>query len=103
MIFDQGHLVGLEAQKYFPGGVLIDAPYTNLDLAIEQTKAAIAANALHIYEATFKHEDVLVQVDILTRASPKSAWEIVEVKSAASLKDVYIQDAAIQRWVLNGV
>jgi hypothetical protein len=100
MMFDQGHEVGREAQKRFPGGVLIDAPHTAQRLALEQTKAAIDGSALNIYEATFQYSDVLVKVDILTRASVKAPWEIVEVKSSTSVKPVQIPDAAIQLWVL---
>ena len=102
MIFDQGHAVGLEAHKHFPNGVLIDAPYKEPRLALEQTQAAIAANALSIYEATFEYKHVLVKVDILTRASARHAWEIVEVKSSTQAKEVHIQDAAIQLWVTRG-
>lgn len=100
MIFDQGTEVGIYAQKVFPGGVTVDAPYNNSKLALRQTADAIEAGALHIYEATFEHNGVLVKVDILTRASTKAAWEIVEVKSSTQAKDVHIHDAAIQMWVV---
>lgn len=101
-IFDQGTEVGVFAQKLFPDGKIVDAPYNNPALALDQTQSAIKAGALHIYEATFQHQDVLVKVDILTRQTPKSAWEIVEVKSSTQAKDVHIQDAAIQMWVVRG-
>lgn len=98
-IFDQGTEVGIYAQSLFIGGTLIDAPYTNSQLALDQTQAAVKAGALHIYEATFQNEGVLVKIDILTRSGPKSSWEIVEVKSSTQVKDVHTQDAAIQMWV----
>ena len=102
MIFDQGHEVGILAQKYYPGGVLIDAPYKDSPLALMQTQDAIAAGTNTIYEATFIHGDVLVKIDILNRKSPKHAWEIVEVKSSTQVKDVHIPDAAVQAWVVRG-
>lgn len=102
MIFDQGNKVGLLAQKEFPGGTIIDAPYNKSELAISQTVDAIKSDALSIYEATFEFGGVLVKVDILTRKNLKAEWEIVEVKSSTGVKDVHIQDAAIQTWVLRG-
>jgi len=100
MIFDQGHAVGIEAQERFPGGVLIDAPHTDHRLALDQTQSAIEAGALTLYEATFQHDGVLVKADILTRSRVGSAWDLVEVKSTASVKPAHIPDAAIQLWVL---
>lgn len=40
-IFDQGKEVGLYAQKLFPDGTTVDAPYYDSKLALKQTKAAI--------------------------------------------------------------
>jgi len=102
MIFDQGHEVGVFAQKGFPKGVVVDAAYNQTKLALEQTKNAIKAGALSIFEATFEFQDVLVKVDILNRKNAKSNWEIIEVKSSTDVKDVHIKDAAIQLWVLRG-
>lgn len=102
LIFDQGHAVGLLAQTRFPGGVTIDAPYTDSQAALKQTADAIASGALTIYEATFSHDSVLVKVDILTRESARHAWEIIEVKSSTQVKDVHLSDVAIQVWVCRG-
>jgi len=102
MIFDQGHEVGILAQKFYPGGILIDAPYNDSPLALKQTQDAINAGTNTIYEATFVHEDVLVKIDILNRRSTKHAWEIIEVKSSTQVKDVHIPDAAVQAWVIRG-
>lgn len=101
-LFDQGHEVGVEAQKRYPNGVLIDAPYYAQDKAVAQTLKAISGGALAIYEATFLHNDVIVKIDILHRRNLKSEWEIVEVKSATSIKDQYLADAAIQYWAATG-
>ena len=40
-------------------------------------REAIAQGALTIYEATLEHQDVLVKVDILTRRSVRSAWQLI--------------------------
>ena len=44
--------------------------------------------------------DVFVKVDILHKR--KQGWEIFEVKSSTAIKDVYLDDAAIQYHVLIG-
>jgi hypothetical protein len=102
MIFDQGHAVGILAQSHFPGGVLVDAPHTDSELALKQTAAAIDSGALAIYEATLLHDDILVKVDILHRKNIKASWQIVEVKSSTQVKEVHIPDSAIQTWVCRG-
>lgn len=100
--FNQGHAVGIEAQKTFANGVLVDAPYYAPDEALAQTASAIERGALTIYEAAFLHEEVLVRVDILHRASTSAAWQIIEVKSTTEVKQQHIQDVAIQTWVVRG-
>ena len=70
--------------------------------ALEETRQAIAANtAPALFEAAFEHQDVLVRADVLERL-PDGGWRLIEVKSAAGLKDVFIQDVAVQLWVLRG-
>jgi hypothetical protein len=101
-IFDQGHEVGVLAQTHFPGGVLIDAQYNETEKALEQTADALKNKANAIFEGTFFHGDVLVKIDILSRSSPRAAWEIIEVKSSTEVKEVHLLDAAIQYWVAKG-
>jgi len=103
VIFDRGHQVGELAQKRFPGGILIDAPYTDPEAALRQTQVALANPATTaIFEATFVHEGVLVKADILHRENSNSPWELIEVKSATSCKREYLPDAAVQAWVIRG-
>ncbi|MBS1984819.1 MAG: DUF2779 domain-containing protein [Bdellovibrionales bacterium] len=102
-IFDQGHIVGLEAQRRYPGGVLIETPHYKAEEAAKETQCAIEAGAHTIYEATFIHHDVQVKVDILHRRPQGSAWQLIEVKSSTKVKDEHLQDVAIQTWVLEGV
>ncbi len=51
-----------------------------------------------IFEATFRHENVLVRVDVMIPVG--DSWRIVEVKASTSVKDYHILDCAIQDWVL---
>jgi hypothetical protein len=108
LIFDEGTRVGEEAQKLFPGGKLIKYEGSTFDEKIAKTKEWLASGEPTIYEATFEFDDILVMVDILTKV--KNGWEFYEVKSAAKVyknkstkvKDVYINDVAIQYYVLKG-
>ena len=101
-VMAQGHQVGLEAQKAFPGGVTVKAGPTELDEAIKATRDLVAkSKALAIFEATFQHGDVLVRTDVLKR-SGRSGHRLIEVKSSTKVKPHYAYDIAIQRHVLTG-
>jgi hypothetical protein len=51
-----------------------------------------------IFEAAFRHENVLVRVDVMIPDG--DGWRVVEVKASTSVKDYHILDCAIQDWVL---
>ncbi len=100
-LFTQGNEVGLLAQRGFPGGITITAPYYDTNLAVDQTESAIKQGANNIYEATFSSNGVAAKIDILHRDSPENKWSIVEVKSSTSVKNEHITDVAIQYHVMN--
>jgi hypothetical protein len=101
-VMEQGHQVGLEAQKAFPGGVTVKAGPAELDKAIKATRDLVAnSEAPAIFEATFQHGDVLVRTDVLKR-SGRSGHRLIEVKSSTKVKPHYAYDIAIQRHVLTG-
>ena len=101
-VMERGHEVGRWAQKMFPGGLLIEAGHEELGKAIEQTERAVAMKHLPaVFEATFVHDRILARVDILERL-PGDRWRLIEVKSSTSLKDYYLFDVAIQRFILEG-
>lgn len=101
-LFAQGHEVGRLAQQAFPGGVALDAGREHLEAARARTAALVRDPAVPaIFEATFQHDDVLVRVDVLARAT-SGGWRLIEVKSAAGVKLHYLHDVAIQRHVLAG-
>jgi hypothetical protein len=97
-VFDQGHRVGARACEEFPGGVLVDASHDDIEGRLEQTRAALAAGAPAIFEASFFEDDVFVAVDILERTP--TGWTIVEVKSSTKVKAQYLPDAAVQTHVV---
>jgi len=99
-IFESGSRVGEAAHGLFPGGAFIPYEGHSHGEQIAMTKREIDDGTEVIYEAAFSHDGVFVKVDIL-RMGP-GGWEIYEVKSSASIKDVYFPDAAVQYYVLNG-
>jgi hypothetical protein len=93
-IFDQGHEVGYLAKKLFPGG--IDVPQDNFTLNIEMTKELLIERK-PLFEAGIIAENLFSRIDILHPAG-ENEWDIVEVKSSTSVKDVHIDDVAFQRF-----
>ncbi len=98
-VFDQGHEVGLIAQQRFPGGVRIPDRIPEEEV-VARSRAA-AARRLPLFEAGFRHGQVFARADVLEPAG-RDAWNLVEVKSAASVGDPYWDDLAIQRHCYQG-
>ena len=97
-IFDQGSLVGDLACTRFPGGIDCSAEdHREYGAALENTKAALLTHDV-IYEAAFQHEDVLAVMDILLRDG--DGWKAIEVKSSTSVKQQFLEDAALQYHVI---
>jgi len=99
-VFDSGTNVGILAQELFPGGLLV--PYEGLthQEQIEATRKAINDGMETIYEAAFSHNDIFIKADIIHKGT--AGWELYEVKSSTGLKDVYIEDIAVQYFVIAG-
>ena len=101
-IFDTGHQVGELACERHPGGHSVGHDYRHVREAIEETRQVLrAGSAPALFEPAFRHEGVLVRVDILERL-PDGGWRLGEVKSTTRLKDVFVLDVAVQLWVLRG-
>jgi hypothetical protein len=64
-----------------------------------ETRSLIEGGAdFPIFEATFRHENVLIRADILV--PDKGGWRVIEVKASTSVKDYHKLDCAIQLWVM---
>jgi predicted RecB family nuclease len=101
-MFDIGHKVGELATRLYPGGVLIKERYFQHEKAIQTTLKAIRNPSVKsIYEAAFIYDNVRIRVDILERTD-NGKWNLIEVKSSASVKEVHLPDVAIQYYVLQG-
>jgi hypothetical protein len=99
VIFDRGHDVGELAQHLFPGGILATEDPMKAAQAIDKTKELIDNGANIIYEAAFIFNEVLVIADIMVKEG--ELWNIYEVKSSTRISDTYLQDAAIQYYVIS--
>src|SRR5262249_29315486 len=98
-LFNQGHEVGLLAQKLFPGGIQIGCP-DSLDEAIKLTRNALSERR-PLFEPAFSSKRCFSRADILDPVEA-DRWDIFEVKSSTDVKPVYIQDLAFQRYVYEG-
>ena len=97
-IFDQGHSVGSLAKQMFPDGVEVGDGVRNLDETIRLTKEAIKLRK-PMFESSFSANGGYCRTDIL-RPAPKDSWDLIEVKSTTSAKEVHLDDLAFQYWVL---
>ena len=99
-VFDTGTSVGELACELFSGGERIE--YTgDFGSQIARTKELIEHGIKVIYEATFCFDGILVMVDILRIC--EDGLIINEVKSSTSVKEVYIDDASIQYYVISSL
>ena len=96
--FRAGNEVGILSQQLFPGGT--EVPFEGLSVPeqVEQTRQLIDDGAKVIYEASFEYDGIFVKVDILVKDG--DAWQIHEVKMSTSVKEVNLDDVAIQFYVL---
>lgn len=100
-LFDQGKEVGIMARSYFGEGYLINTDRSKIYNWAEETHDAIARGESIIFEGTFFYDNTFVMADIIKKNEDES-WDIIEVKSATGIKDEYIPDLAVQRYVLEG-
>jgi len=93
-IFDQGHLVGELAKRLFPGGV--DIPADNFMGNVRQTEKLLESRK-PLFEAGILAKGIYSRVDILI-PSNENHWDLIEVKSTTSVKDVHLDDASFQKY-----
>ncbi len=98
-LFDQGHQVGLLAQKLFPNGIDV-GHLSGFDEPVEATRVAVSARK-PLFEAAFVYGRCFSRADILEPVGDDE-WDIIEVKSATDVKPVYLSDLAFQRYVYEG-
>ena len=99
--FAGGTRFGVLAQSAWPGGILIDSPAYKHDAAVAWTKDLIDGDEVDaIFEAGFTALGTRVRADVMIRNRETLKWDLVEVKSSSSAKEVHDVDMAIQRAVI---
>ena len=101
-IFKRGTNVGELAHKLFPGGTIAaqgDPP--KYELALKRTKELVNGDAQIIYEAAFMFNEVLSIADIFVME--KGGAKVYEVKSSTSISETYLNDAALQYYVISNL
>ena len=104
-ILDMGTVVGELARQRFSGGRLVTAGYRQTEAALAQTAEFLADPAVPaIFEAAVLADGVLIRTDILERVCASddgtSGWRLIEVKSSTRVKEVHMDDLALQYHVL---
>jgi predicted RecB family nuclease len=93
--FDQGNEIGARAREHFDqDGVVIHAKPWEYGPSLQATKAAMASDAVTIYEGAFSDGILYSRADILHRKNGE--WHLIEVKDGMTVKDEHINDVAIQ-------
>ena len=101
-IFDSGTAVGELARELFPGGRLVEERYYEPREAERTTVRLLSDDPVpSLFESAFTFEGVHTRVDILRRTEGDE-FDLIEVKSTTSPKNVHIPDVAIQLHVVEG-
>jgi hypothetical protein len=95
-----GHLVGEISQQLYGTPDSVEIAFDKrLGIMLNKTRELIEGGAnFPIFEATFRHEGVLVRADVLMPDA--DGWRIIEIKASTSVKEYHVLDCAIQDWVL---
>ena len=99
-VFETGREVGELAKGLF--GDYVNIPFNEKpNIRINKTKQLLKDKANVITEASFLYDNNFCSVDILKNDS--GGVEIYEVKSSTKIKDIYVDDAAYQYFVLSNL
>jgi len=112
--FQQGHDVGKLAKSLFPGGIEIEHGIdieAEIARARELTGLAVSpdvspgttdpTNRHTLFEPAFIYKNAFARADIL-EPSGTNTWNIIEVKSASSVKDINKHDISFQKYCYEG-
>ena len=81
--------------------LITEEPWQHAE-AVARTAALMNdARVPAIFEAAFEYDGIRIRVDVMERLA-HGAWGLREVKSSSGLKDHYLDDIALQAYVLRG-
>ncbi len=100
-IFEQGHLIGELAKKWFPDGIDISCDRSEFEKNIKETEKLLVKRK-PLFEAGIKVEleegFIYSRADVLVPIG-QNLWDIVEVKSSTKVKPENIDDVSFQKHV----
>lgn len=97
-LFSEGKEIEKEARKFFPKAILNEYGWEDSLKAVERTRELMQQGAKYIFQAAFTYNDFVVFVDVLEKAD--DGYNIVEIKAGTEIKEEYLQDIAIQNYIL---
>ncbi len=97
-LFATGNQVGDIAQQLYGAADSVEIAFDFKTMLAETRRLIDGGADFPIFEATFRHEGVLVRSDVLMPDG--DGWHVIEVKASTSVKDYHVLDCAIQDWVL---
>jgi len=97
-LFATGRRVGEIAQKFYGTPDSIEIAFDFKSMLAETARLIEGGANFPIFEATFRHEGVLIRADVLIPGG--GGWHLIEIKASTSVKDYHVLDCAIQDWVL---
>jgi len=120
--FHQGHEVGNLAKSLFPEGIEIEhsidinaelarakeltnlTTATNISISDNKSKSILSTNTnirRPLFEPAFTYKNAFARADIL-EPNGTDAWNIIELKSASTIKDINKDDIAFQKYCYEG-
>lgn len=99
-IFDQGNIVGAEARKKYPNGVMVDSPAWDFFGALKKTRELLEKETEVIFEAAFEYKGCFARADIIIYSRETKRWSVFEVKSTTKVKDEHLDDVGLQAWIM---
>lgn len=99
-VFDQGNLVGAEARKKYPNGVLVDFPAWDFFGSLKKTRELLKEETGVIFEAAFEYKGCYARADIIVYSAETKRWAVFEVKSTTKVKDEHLDDVGLQAWIM---
>jgi len=94
-LFDEGYEIEEWAYKLFPEGV--SAYDANFEIAVKNTKRLVKAGTKVIFQPTISNWDLFCRADIIKLDSRTGDYDIYEVKSSTTVKDIHLIDLAFQK------
>ncbi len=99
-VFNNGIAVGRLARSLFPCGIEIPHEGSTYEEKVQVTAALIGEGVTTLYEASFSFDDLFIKADILHLG--KGGWDLYEVKGTTQVKDIHLDDVALQYYVIAG-